>query len=56
MSVLVADRTETDPAKIQQFHEEEFQRRLRGEYQAQQLRTGQVVSLRVVLELTSGDE
>lgn len=44
-----------DPAKLQQFHEEEFQRRLRGEYQAQQLRTGQVVtnSMEKPLRLTS---
>ncbi|KAK6903821.1 hypothetical protein I203_107329 [Kwoniella mangroviensis CBS 8507] len=33
-----------DPEKIRQLHEEEFQRRLRGEYEQAQRRVGEVVS------------
>ncbi|WVW78557.1 hypothetical protein I302_100513 [Kwoniella bestiolae CBS 10118] len=38
------DAPNDDPEKIRQLHEEEFQRRLRGEYEQAQRRVGEVVS------------
>ncbi|WVQ81608.1 hypothetical protein IAT38_003732 [Cryptococcus sp. DSM 104549] len=41
---LAAEPIEEDPEKIRQWQEEEFQRRLRGEYEQAQRRVGEVVS------------
>lgn len=35
--------TETDPEKVRAFQQEEFERQLRGEYEAAQQRVGEVV-------------
>lgn len=42
---ILMPASSVDPEKVQQWQEEEFQRRLRGGYEAAQQRLGQVVSM-----------